>query len=137
METPNTGRPDWETWFMAGAEWAAQRADCSRRKVGAVIVKGRRVVSTGFNGALPGELGCLAGGCPRATSDVPPGSQYETGAGACRAIHAEINSVLDAARRGVSIDGATMYVTCEPCGTCARLIQQAGITSVGWRDALC
>jgi dCMP deaminase len=133
---PSPTRPTWDEWLLAGAEWAAQRADCSRRKVGALIVLDHRIVSTGFNGALPGERGCLAGGCPRAFSDVPPGSQYEHGEGACISIHAELNAILDAAKRGVSVAGAVMYVTCEPCTTCARLVKQAGIVDVVWRDAL-
>lgn len=123
-------RLTWDEWFLQGAEWASLRADCSRRKVGALIVREKRVIAQGYNGTLPGRPGCLEGACPRAYSDVPPGSQYEHGEGACIAIHAELNSLLDAAKRGVSVDGADMYVTCEPCQTCTRLIAQAGIKAV-------
>ncbi len=129
-EFASLDRPNWNDWFSAGAEWAALRADCSRRKVGALIVRDNRVVAQGYNGALPGERGCLAGGCPRALSNVAPGSQYDHGPGACIAIHAEVNAIIDAAKRGVATAGASMYVTCEPCITCARLVKQAGIDSV-------
>lgn len=129
-------RLSFEDWFREGANWVALRADCSRRKVGAVIVRDNRVVATGYNGALPGEIGCLDGGCPRANSDVEPGSQYDHGPGACIAIHAELNAVLFAAKNGVRVEGCIMYVTQEPCATCWRLVQQAGIVEViyeeGW-----
>jgi len=128
-------RPGWDDWFLQGADWAAQRGDCSRRQVGALIVRDDRVLAQGYNGALPGERGCLAGGCPRATSDVPPGSQYDHGPGACIAIHAELNAILDAARRGIAIDGAAMYLNTAPCKTCRRLGWQAGIQVFVWRDA--
>lgn len=127
-------RPGWDEWFLDGAKWASGRADCSRRQVGALVIKAQRVISQGYNGALPGERGCLAGGCPRAQSDVAPGSQYDHGPGACIAIHAELNALLDASYRGVSVQGATMYLTDEPCRTCYRLITRAGIVKVVWRD---
>jgi dCMP deaminase len=127
-------RPNWDQWFLDIADTVAKRADCSRRKVGALIVRDNRAVSAGYNGALAKERGCLAGGCPRATSNVAPGSQYEHGAGACIAIHAELNAVLFAAKEGLSIKGCSMYITTDPCKTCERLVQQAGIVRVVWPD---
>lgn len=121
-------RPGWDDYFLGIAEAVAARADCTRRRVGAVIVKDHRIVSTGYNGALPEQPGCLSGACPRATSDVPHGSSYDTGPGMCIAVHAEANALLYADRD--KCEGATMYLTCEPCDGCQRLIWAAGISTV-------
>lgn len=122
-------RPDWDTYFLAIAEAVAKRADCTRAKVGAVIVKGNRIVSTGYNGAPAGAPGCLtANACPRSQSDVPPGSSYDTGAGSCIALHAEQNAILYCRREDRL--SATIYVTREPCDGCARLIAGSGIVRV-------
>lgn len=123
-------RPDWESYFLGIATAVAARADCSRRKIGAVVVRDNRIVSTGYNGSPPGGPSCLLGECPRARSDVPPGSSYDTGPGACVAVHAEANAVLYAGRDGCL--GSTLYVTDEPCGGCARLIRASGIRVVRW-----
>jgi len=124
-------RPGWDEYFLGIAEAVAARADCSRRKVGAVVVRENRIVATGYNGTSPGAPSCLAGACPRATSDVEPGSSYDTGAGACIATHAELNAILYAGIDGCK--GSTLYVTSEPCLGCKRLIEAAGITRVLWR----
>lgn len=137
-------RPDWDEYFLDIAKAVATRADCTRRHAGAVIVgDDHRIVSTGYNGAPSGELGCLtAGACPRGrqtTTDVTPGSSYDTGAGSCIAVHAEANALIygEYAR----FKGATIYVVSltpdgslheqqSPCGGCERLIKGAGIARV-------
>lgn len=127
----NTLRPDWDLYFLGIAEAVAERADCTRRKVGAVIVKDHRIVSTGYNGAPAGQRGCIDGSCPRglmSLADVPAGSSYDTGPGSCIAVHAEANAIIygDYDR----MHGATIYVTDSPCDGCQRLIDGAGIIRV-------
>lgn len=119
-------RPTWDEYFLDGARWAAGRSDCQRSKVGAVIVQGRRTRGSGYNGAPAGEPGCET--CPRRTSTVPPGSSYDTGSGACVALHAEQNALLytDRADRV----GATLYVTRAPCDGCWKLVRGSGIARV-------
>ena len=118
-------RPGWNEYFLDIAEAVSKRADCSRRKVGAVIVRENRIVATGYNGAAPGRAGCLAGFCPRSSSDVGPGSSYDTGPGACIAIHAEANAIMYAGIDGCK--GSTMFVTSEPCEGCEKMIWASGI----------
>lgn len=122
-------RPNWHQYFFAIAEVVATRADCSRAQVGAVIVKNNRIVSTGYNGAPAGRPGCLTeGACPRAHSTVPSLSNYDSGPGACIAIHAEANAVLYAGRNN-TVD-STVYVTYEPCTGCHKLMMAAGVSAV-------
>lgn len=121
MPSPGDDRPDWDTWGLDIAAAVAARADCSRRKVGAVIVSAdHRIVATGYNGARSGAMGCLAGACPRAESGVEPGSSYDTGAGSCIALHAEQNALLRASWDDMA--GSTLYVTEKPCDGCRRMI---------------
>lgn len=128
LVTNTTTRPDWDWYFTNIAFAVALRADCSRRKVGAVIVQDNRIVSTGYNGSPPGGPSCLAGGCPRSYRDVPPGSSYDTGPGSCIAAHAEQNAIIYAGRSKCL--GATIYVTSDVCGGCLKMIEAAGITRV-------
>lgn len=146
-------RPSWDEYFLGIAEAVAARADCTRSKVGAVIVKNNRIVSTGYNGSPVGEPGCLTdGACPRGKHyEVPlhgykivtqcacshswpcpeasePCSSYDN----CPAVHAEANALLYADRD--KCEGATLYVTREPCAWCAKLIRGAGITRVHFRE---
>lgn len=124
-------RPDWDEYFLNIAEAVAARADCKRRRVGAVIVARNRIVATGYNGAPAGDRGCLAGACPRGYrthEELPPGSSYDTGPGSCIAVHAEANALLYADRDRA--EGGTLYCTEDPCDGCLRLIRGAGITSV-------
>jgi Deoxycytidylate deaminase len=123
-------RPTWDEYFLAGAQWAAVRSDCERAKVGAMVVRNKRVRSTGYNGAPPGLPGCST--CPRRTSQVEPGSSYDTGPGACVAVHAELNALLFCDRE--DLPGATLYVTREPCGGCRKAIAAAGIVRVVWPE---
>lgn len=120
-------RPDWDDYFGGIATAIAARGDCSRRRVGAVLVdSNRRIAGTGYNGAPSGGPSCLGGDCPRSVSGVAPGSSYDTGPGSCVAVHAEANCLLwaDPAR----FAGSTIYVTEEPCEGCAKLIAGSGIS---------
>lgn len=124
-------RPDWDTYYLNIAEAVSKRADCTRRQVGALIVKGSRIVSTGYNGAPAKKPGCLTeGACPRGImsfEDIPPGSSYDTGSGSCIALHAEQNAII---RAGLECYRSTLYITDEPCDGCDRLIQGSGIIRV-------
>lgn len=119
-------RPDWDTYFMNIAHVVKTRSSCSRRQVAAVIVKDRRLISTGYNGTPRGVKNCDAGGCPRCASDAPSG----TGLGECICCHAEENAITQAALHGISVAEGMMYVTISPCLTCARMIINAGIREV-------
>lgn len=122
-------RFSWDEWGMILARAVAQRADCTRRQVGAVVMDpDHNIVATGYNGAASGVTGCIAGGCPRATSGVEPGSSYDTGAGTCIALHAEQNALLRAS--WADMKGSTLYVTEEPCDGCWRMIRGTPITQV-------
>lgn len=133
VRTPT--RPTWDEYFLAIADAVALRADCSRRKVGAIVVdSNRRIVASGYNGSPPSGRSCLAGQCPRGRSGVDPGSSYDTGAGSCIAVHAEANALLYA---GVDkCRGSTLYVTDAPCQGCTRLIYAARIERVVYRHEL-
>lgn len=128
-----TGRPDFDTWALLIAAAVSLRGDCRRQQVGAVILDIRhRVVSTGYNGSPPGAPSCLAGACPRAFNGTDPGSSYDTGPGACIALHAEQNAIIwaDPDR----LPGTTLYVTREPCPGCARMISGSGIARTVWES---
>lgn len=128
-------RPGWDDYFLGIAAAVAARADCTRRQVGAVIVDSdtRRILSAGYNGAPPGQPGCLSdGACPRGQASydqVPAFTSYADGAGACIAVHAEANALLWAHAR---VADATLYITCEPCADCRKLIAGAQIGRVVW-----
>ena len=127
-------RPDWDDYFLGIARAVAARGECSRSQVGAVLVKDKRIRSTGYNGAPSGAPSCLDGACPRATSNAIPGvSSYDAPEFRCIAIHAEANVLLFASKD--DCDGATLYVTREPCYGCERLIAGAGVVRVVWPDA--
>lgn len=129
-------RPGWDSYFLDIAQAVAARGDCTRRQVGAVIVdQNHRVMATGYNGAAPGGPSCLAGDCPRGRMSkevVVPGSSYDTGAGACIALHAEQNALLYSS--WTQNQQATCYVTCEPCEGCMRMLTGSGVKRVVWRD---
>ena len=124
-------RPTWDEYFLGIATAVAARADCTRRKVGAVLVDdNHRVISTGFNGAPPGAPGCLTkNACPRGLStpeEVPPFSPY----GTCIAVHAEANAIIYA--NPEERKGTTLYITCAPCTDCHQLILAVGIKEIVW-----
>ena len=124
-------RPSWDEYFMEMAELTAKRSTCLRRKVGAVIVKDRHAVATGYNGAPRGITHCEEkGGCLREQLKVPSGQRHEL----CRALHAEQNAIIQAAVMGNSIEGGTIYITHQPCAICAKMIINAGITRIVIRE---
>jgi len=119
-------RPSWETYFMDIAFLVAKRSTCRRRAVGSVIVKNRRILSTGYNGAPSGIRHCIEVGCLREELKVPSGQCHEL----CRGIHAEQNAIIQAAFHGVSIKDSTLFCTNLPCSICAKMIINAGITRI-------
>jgi dCMP deaminase len=125
-ESQDPTRPTVDEYYLGIARAVAARAECSRRQVGAVIVRDQSIMSTGFNGAPPGEPSCLDGACPRALSGVAPGTGYASSG--CVAVHAEANAIIRAGRERCL--GATLYVTSECCDLCAPLVRAAGITRV-------
>lgn len=124
-------RPSWDEYFMRIAELAATRSTCLRRQVGAVIVKGKKILTTGYNGAPSGLKHCLDIGCLREKLKIPSGERHEL----CRATHAEQNAIVQAALFGVSIQDSTMYSTTQPCILCTKLIINAGIKRIVIRDS--
>lgn len=116
-------RPNWDEYYLGIASAVSARGECTRRRVGAVIVRGNTIVGTGYNGAPPGALSCLSGGCPRANSNAVPGTDYEKSG--CVAIHAEANAIIRAGYERTL--GSTIYITADPCDLCLPLIAAAGI----------
>ena len=123
-------RPDWDEYFMRMAEVAETRSTCTRRKVGAVIVKDNRILATGYNGVPTGIQHCSQRGCLREELGVPSGQRHEL----CRGLHAEQNAIIQAAHLGLSIAGGTLYCTNQPCVICAKMIINAGIERIVIRD---
>lgn len=120
------GRPNWDEYFMNIAKVASLRSNCVKRKVAAVIVKDKRIISTGYNGTPRGIKNCCDGGCPRCSSFGPSGK----GLGECLCSHAEENSIVQAAYHGASIKDATIYTTFSPCLICTKMILNSGIKEV-------
>ena len=131
-----TQRPSWDTYFMNITTLVAERSTCTRRAVGAIIVKDKRILSTGYNGAPTGIRHCFEVGCLRESLQVPSGERHEL----CRGIHAEQNAIIQAAYHGVSVKNAVLYCTNQPCAICAKMIINAGIKKIyyqsGYTDAL-
>jgi len=115
---------------MEIAELVAKRATCLRRSVGAVIVKDKQILSTGYNGAPSGIAHCLEVGCLREQLNVPSGERHEL----CRGIHAEQNAIIQAAYHGVTIRGSMLFCTNLPCSICAKMIINAGIKKIYYRS---
>jgi len=116
---------------MKIAELAATRSTCLRRQVGAVIVKDKKILATGYNGAPSGLRHCLDIGCLRDKLGIPSGERHEL----CRATHAEQNAIVQAALFGVSIRNSTLYSTTQPCILCTKLIINAGIKKIVIKDS--
>lgn len=116
-------RPSWDEYFSKIAMLVAERSTCLRHNVGAVIVKDKRILSTGYNGSPSGTADCLELGCLRDELGIPSGHRHEI----CRGVHAEQNAIIQAGFHGVSIRDATMYCTHSPCAICAKMIVNAGI----------
>lgn len=130
------GRPSWDEYFMAITELVASRATCLRRKVGAVLVKDKRILCSGYNGAPSQIPHCIQTGCLRDQRNIPSGEKHEL----CRGVHAEQNVIIQAAFHGIPVAGASLYCTTQPCSICAKMIINAGIKKVyfkkGYDDPL-
>jgi len=111
---------------MEVASVVAKRSTCLRRSVGAVVVKDKRILATGYNGAPSGLAHCAVVGCLRERLGIPSGQRVEI----CRGLHAEQHALIQAAKYGISLDGATVYTTLEPCVTCAKMLVNAGIKRI-------
>jgi dCMP deaminase len=123
-------RPDWNRYFMEIAGIVAKRSTCRRRSVGAVIVKDKRILSTGYNGAPSGLKHCMESVCLREERNIASGERHEL----CRGLHAEQNAIIQAALHGVSIKGADLYSTHLPCSICIKMILNARIGKVYYVD---
>ena len=123
-------RPSWDEYFMEITELVAKRSTCLRRKVGAVIVQDKRILTTGYNGAPRGLPHCLEMGCLREEKEVASGERQEL----CRGLHAEQNAIVQAALYGISIKGSILYCTTQPCVTCAKMIINAGIKRIIYQE---
>lgn len=124
-------RPDWDQYFLEIAEVVAKRSSCMRRHIGAVIVRDHRIITTGYNGAPSGLAHCTEKGCLRDQLSIESGTRAET----CRALHSEMNAIIQAAQHGVSTKGATLYSTHQPCSVCARMLINAGIVKIVYTGA--
>ncbi len=129
-------RPSWDKYFMEIAALVATRSTCRRRSVGAILVRDKRILATGYNGAPSGLAHCLDIGCLREDLNVASGQRHEL----CRGIHAEQNAIIQAACHGFSIRGATLYCTHLPCAICTKMLINAGIEHIyylnGYADDL-
>ena len=119
-------RPSWDEYFMKAAFLVCERSSCLRRRVGAVLVKDKQILATGYNGAPKGITHCEVTGCLREELGVPSGERHEL----CRGLHAEQNVILQAACHGVSTRSSVLYITNYPCSICAKMIINAGIKEV-------
>ena len=116
-------RLSWDEYFLKLAFLVAERSTCLRHHVGAVIVRDKRILTTGYNGAPSGVKDCLELGCLREELGIPSGQRHEI----CRAVHAEQNAIIQAGVYGIDISGSTMYCTHSPCIICAKMIVNAKI----------
>ncbi len=123
-------RPSWEAYFMDIAALVAKRSTCLRRAVGSAVVKNKQILATGYNGAPTGVRHCIEVGCLRQQMNVASGERHEL----CRGIHAEQNAIIQAAFHGVSIKGASLFCTNLPCSICAKMIINAGIKKIYYKD---
>lgn len=146
-------RPNFTTWALSVASAVASRGDCTRRQVGAVILdRDNRICGAGYNGTYRGRPGCLKGACPRGrhyplpdpnscfcgglwpcVDAVPSGSSYDTGPGACIAVHAELNALLDVSEKA-RLESSTLYVTARPCDGCLKIIRNTSIYRLFWLE---
>ena len=126
----DSSRPSWHQYFMGICDLVATRSTCTRRAVGAVLVKGKRILCSGYNGAPSNVPHCRETGCLRKKLNVPSGEKHER----CRGVHAEQNAIIQAAHHGVPVAGAVLYCTNQPCSICAKMIINAGIKTVYYKD---
>ncbi len=119
-------RLDWSNYFMNITHLVAERSTCLRRKVGAIAVKDRRILATGYNGAPAHTAHCLDIGCLRDQMGIPSGERHEL----CRGLHAEQNVIIQAAVHGISLEGCEIYCTHQPCFICAKMLINCGVTTI-------
>lgn len=127
---PAMPRPSWDQYFIDITHLVATRSTCLRRQVGALLVKDRNILATGYNGTPSGITHCEDVGCLRERLQVPSGERHEL----CRGLHAEQNAIIQAARHGVNIDGATLYCTTMPCIICTKMLINAGIRRIVYEE---
>jgi dCMP deaminase len=125
-DQPIVKRPSWDTYFMQIADLVSTRSSCLKRQVGAVIVKDRQILTTGYNGAPSGLKHAAEVGCLRQQLNVPSGTHHEL----CRGLHAEQNAIIQAASFGISVKGSTLYCTFLPCVICGKMMINAGIERI-------
>jgi len=129
-------RPDWDHYFLEIAHIIAKRSTCKRRQVGALIIKDRRILATGYNGPPSGIAHCADVGCMREQLKIPAGERHEL----CRGLHAEQNAIIQASLYGVGVKDSVLYCTHQPCIICTKMIINAGIREVkfvhGYPDEL-
>ena len=123
-------RLPWDDYFMKISQLVAERSTCIRRRVGAVIVRDKHILATGYNGAPKGLPHCIESGCLREVLGIPSGERVEI----CRGIHAEQNALIQAARFGISVQGGIVYSTTQSCVTCSKLIINAGIVKIVYQE---
>ena len=123
-------RPSWPEYFMAITQLVANRSTCLRRHVGAILVKDKRILASGYNGAPSGLRHCEEVGCVRTNSSIPSGERHEL----CRGLHAEQNLIIQAAYHGIPINGSILYCTNKPCVICTKMIINSGIKKVYFVD---
>ena len=124
-------RPSWNQYFTSITRMVATRSTCLRRHVGAILVKEKRILATGYNGAPAGLKHCIEVGCIREEASIPSGTRHEL----CRALHAEQNAIVQAAYHGISIAGSTLYCTNKPCVICSKMLINAGIKRIFFDEA--
>ena len=125
-DAPARTRPSWDEYFLRIARDVAERSTCLRRHVGAVLVRDKRILATGYNGAPRGVAHCGEVGCLRESMNVPSGQRHEL----CRGVHAEMNTFLQAALHGVAAAGSVLYCTSTPCSLCSKMLINAGVRRV-------
>jgi dCMP deaminase len=123
-------RPPWNDYFMGITELVAQRSTCLRRKVGAILVRDKRIIATGYNGAPTHISHCLDVGCLREQQGIPSGERHEL----CRGLHAEQNAIIQAANLGFSVEGSVLYCTNLPCAICAKMLINISVKEVYYRE---
>lgn len=123
-------RPSWAEYFMDITNRVAKRSTCTRRAVGAIAVKDKRILATGYNGPPAGLKHCREIGCIRANESIPSGTRHEL----CRGLHAEQNVIIQAAQHGIPIAGSTIYCTNKPCVICSKMLINSGIKEIFYEE---
>ena len=126
LKQKKDSRPNWDQYFLEIARIVSKRSTCLRRRVGALIVKNRRILATGYNGTPSGIRHCVQVGCLREKLKIASGQRHEL----CRGLHAEQNALLQAALYGIGLRDSTLYITNQPCIICAKMIINAGVKEV-------